>query len=131
MGKLRSIRRNIVKNDYAYLKDKENMSLIAQKAEVFRNGITAKDLKEEFQKGYGAGWEDGRERLYKTVLASICLVMDDRGVGSDEIIEFLHAVDNRVIISIDESEDIDEVFDRIGVELHFNRAMDRVERKDG
>ena len=124
----RSIRRNIAKNQYRYLKSKESMSLVAQKAEIFRNGITEKDLADEFRKGYGAGWEDGRERLYKSVLACICLVMGEDGKDSDEIINFLRIVDNRVMVSIDEKEDIDEVFKNIGIELHFKNAVDRIER---
>ena len=125
---VRSIRRNIAKNKYEYLKTKESMSMIDQKAEIFRNGITEKDLAEEFRKGYGAGWEDGREILYKSVLACICLVMDEDGYDDDDIINFLHMVDNRVIVSIDEKEDLDEVFEKLGVELHFKNAVDRIER---
>lgn len=123
---LRSIQRNIAKNKYEYLRDKEKLSLAMQKAEIFRNGITAKDLEDEFKRGYGAGWVDGRERLYKCVLASMCLVMDDDGKTDDEVIDFLHKVDERVILSIDEKEDIEEVFDRMGIELRFKNVLDRI-----
>ena len=125
---VRSIQRSIVKNKYSYLKSKEQMRLIDQKAEIFRNGVTEKDLAEEFKRGYGAGWSDGRDKLYKTILASICLVMDEDGYDSDDIIAFLRMVDNRVIISIDEKEDLDEVFERIGVELRFKNAVGRIEK---
>jgi len=128
MAGVRSIKRNITKNKYAYLKDKEKLSIINQKAEIFRNGITDKDLKEEFQRGYGAGWSDGRERLYKEVFAAICLVMEE-DFENDVIIDLLHAIDQRVQISIDVQEDLDEVFDRIGVKLNFKNTIDRVEVK--
>lgn len=124
---LRSIQRNIKKNNYSYLKDKEKMSVVAQKAEIFRNGITEKDLKEEFQKGYGAGWSDGRERLYKEVFAAICLVMEE-DFDNDVIIDLLHAVDSRVKLSIDVNEDLDEVLERVGVELHFKNVIGGVEK---
>ena len=123
---VRSIRRNIAKNNYAYLKDKERMNIAAQKAEMFRNGITAQDLKEEFGKGYGAGWSDGRERLYKEVFAAICLVMGEE-YERDDIIAFLHDVDNRTQVSIDANEDLDEVLERYGIQLNFRNALDRIE----
>ena len=127
MGVARSLKRNIAKNKYAYLKDMEKMDIIDQKVQIFRNGITADDLAREFKKGYGAGWSDGREQLYKEVFAAICLVMGEEK-DNDEIIDFLHDVDNRTQISIDANEDLDEVLNRYGIELHFKNAMDRIER---
>ena len=97
---VRSIKRNIAKNKYAYLKDKEKMDILVQKAELFRNGVTETDLAREFKKGYSAGWSDGRERLYKEVFAAVCLVMGE-DKDNEEIAEFLHAVDDRIKISID------------------------------
>jgi len=126
MSFTRKIQRNIAKNNYAYLKDKEKMDIVAQKAEIFRNGITADDLKREFQKGYGAGWSDGREKLYKEVFAAICLVMGEE-YDSDDIIDFLHEVDNRTQVSIDANEDLDEVLERYGIKLNFRNALDRIE----
>ena len=128
---VRSIQRNIAKNKYAYLKDKEKLDIIFQKAEIFRNGITAEDLEKEFKKGYGAGWNDGREKLYKSVLACICLVMNEDGYSDDDIIDFLHMIDNRVLVSIDEKDELDEVFERLGIELRFTNAVDRIERISG
>ena len=122
---VRSIKRNIAKSKYAYLKDKEWMNIIDQKAEMFRNGITAQDLKEEFNKGFGAGWRDGRERLYKEVFSAICLVMAD-DYNSEDIVKFLKAVDRRTQISIDANEDLDEVFERIGVQLDFKDDIEMV-----
>lgn len=123
---VRSIRRNIAKNKYEYLKSKESMSMIDQKAEIFRNGITEKDLADEFRKGYGAGWSDGREKLYKEVFAAICLVMGEE-YERDDIIAFLHDVDNRTQVSIDANEDLDEVLERYGIQLNFRNALDRIE----
>ena len=122
---VRSIKRNMAKNKYAYLKDKEKLNIINQKAEIFRNGITEKDIKEEFHRGFGAGWKEGRERLYKEVFSSICLVMAEDH-SSEEIVDFLKAIDRRTQISIDANEDLDEVFERIGVQLDFKDDIDMV-----
>ena len=122
---VRSIKRNIAKNKYAYLKDKEKMNLVFQKAEVFRNGITAENLKKEFQRGFSAGWTDGRERLYKEVFAAVCLVMQDTH-SMEEIADFLYAVDARTQISIDADEDLDEVLEKVGINLSFKDDTERV-----
>ncbi len=124
---IRRLQRSIAKSNYEYLKKKESLSILEQKANLFRNGITEKDLKEEFTRGYGAGWEDGRSNLYKTLIACICLVMDEKGVDRDEIINFLREVDGRVALSVDEKDESDEVIDRMGIELQFHRAIDRIE----
>lgn len=103
------------------------MKILDQKADLFRNGITAQDLAKEFKRGYSAGWSDGREQLYKEVFAAICLVMGE-DFENDVIVDFLHAVDNRTQVSIDANEDLDEVLNKYGIALHFKNAIDRVER---
>ena len=124
---VRSIQRNIAKNKYEYLKNKEKMTLIEQKFDLFRNGITEKDLRSEFERGYGAGWVDGRERLYKGLIAAISMVYGDIEKDTDKVIEFLRKVDERVTLSIDEKDDIDEVLEKLGIELHFKNALNRIE----
>ena len=50
----------------------------------------------------------------------------DNGNSRDEALSFLKAVDSRVMVSIDEKEDITEVFDRTGIWLELKNDFDRV-----
>ena len=132
MSRARAIARNIAKNKYAYLKDKEKMSLVLQKAEIFRNGITEVDLEKEFGKGYQAGWNDCSECVLKTTYAAVCSVLgefygDDE--HADEIIDFIQQVDRKVIVTIADEEAVQDVFDKYGVLLNFKNEFERVEVK--
>jgi hypothetical protein len=61
------------------------------------------------------------------VYAACVLEMLDAGNSRAEAITFLKNVDNRVLVSIDEEEDITEVFNRTGVWLELKADVNRVQ----
>ena len=52
--------------------------------------------------------------------------MLDAGNSREEALSFLKAVDNRALISIDEQEDIEEVYEKTGVRLMLKDDVNRV-----
>lgn len=95
---------------------------------IEQNGITIADLEKEFNKGYSAGFSAAAEPTYRTMMASICLVLKElHGFGKKRIKDVLAAVDNKVIYSLTSSELVDEVFDSIGLKLLFSEPFDRVQ----
>lgn len=101
--------------------DRERMTQLA------RNGITSEYADSEYRRGRKDGFQDGSNRALKMVYAACVLEMLDAGNSKAEALSFLKAVDNRVIVSIDEQEDITEVFNRTGVWLELKNDVNRVQ----
>ena len=93
---------------------------------LVRNGITQKNLNEEYDKGHEDGFKAGTDKTLRTVYAGVVLCLLDAGNTKDEAICFLRDLDNRVITSIDAGEDIEEVFDKTGVYLMLKEDVNRV-----
>ena len=101
--------------------DRERMTQLA------RNGITSEYADSEYRRGRKDGFQDGSNRALKMVYAACVLEMLDAGNSKAETLSFLKEVDNRVIVSIDEQEDITEVFNRTGVWLELKNDVNRVQ----
>lgn len=91
-----------------------------------QNGISQQDLDECFNKGHEAGFKAGVDKTLKVVYAGVILQLLETGAEKDAAIRFLRDLDNRLITSIDETEDIEEVFERTGVRLMLKEDFDRV-----
>ena len=91
-----------------------------------KNGITRDDLNESYRKGHEDGYKAGTDKTLRTVYAGVVLLMLDTGADEATAISFLRDLDNRLITSISDGEDIEEVFDRTGVRLMLKEDFDRV-----
>lgn len=91
-----------------------------------QQGISQKDLDESYNKGAEEGFKQGVDKTLKTVYAGVILELLDGGNTKEEAISFLRNLDNRLITSIDEREDIEEVFEKTGVKLMLKDDFDRV-----
>ena len=100
--------------------DKKRMLQLAQ------NGITSEYADGEYKRGHKDGFQEGADRALKVVYAGCVLELLDAGNSREEALSFLKAVDNRVLVSIDEEEDITEVFKRTGVWLDLRSDTNRV-----
>lgn len=96
-----------------------------------KNGITSEYADSEYKRGVKDGFQQGANRALKVVYAAAVLEMLDAGNSREEAISFLKALDNRALISIDEKEDIDEVFERTGVRLELKEDFNRVQEVVG
>ena len=123
MGLNRQMRRQQERQtmrDWMRMPEKDRMVRMAQ------NGITSEYADSEYKRGVKDGFQQGANRTLKVIYAAAVLEMLDAGNSRDEALSFLKAVDARALISIDEKEDIDEVYRRTGVVLQLKDNFDRI-----
>lgn len=123
MGLNRAMRRKQVRDQ---IHDWVRMGEMEKVKALSKNGITQNDLKEAYRKGHDDGYKAGTDKTLRTVYAGVVLLMLDTGADNATAISFLRDLDNRLITSISEGEDIEEVFDRTGVRLMLKEDFDRV-----
>ena len=103
------------------------MTIEERKDALVKNGITPKDLEEQ----YARGRDDGIETTFKTVYAAACLVLHElEGYGAKRCKRFLQRLDDTVINAFTSAETIDEVWQKIGLELEFHESFDRIQEAD-
>lgn len=94
---------------------------------LYKNGITDKELKEEWHKGSDAG----RDFAIKTCYAAVCKAAKDVCYGTpEEIFEFLQAMDYHVCNTLSSKEAIDSVLEEMGITIRFSEPFDRIELKE-
>ena len=123
MGANRAMRRKQVREQ---MKEWVRTGKEEQVRRLTQNGITQKDLDECFDKGHEEGYKQGTDRTLRVIYAGIILQMLDEDYTIDDTVQFLRNLDNRIITSIDEKEDIEEVFTRTGIRLMLKEDFDRV-----
>ena len=92
------------------------------------NGITQKDLDEAFNDGYKKGYDFAGTAFFRQMYAAIAKELHEAGNDTEEILSFLHGVDHRFAVMFDADEEINEVFDLIGVRINVynNNSIDRI-----
>jgi len=91
------------------------------------NGITADDLDTARKNGYEEGYRYASSAFFKVMYAAIAKELHEAGNSVEEIVSFLHEVDHRVAVMFDADEEIDEVFDLIGVRINvYDNSIDRI-----
>ena len=95
-----------------------------------RNGITQKDLDAAYNDGYKEGYLFSAEAFMKRMYAAIAMELIEAGNPKDDVISFMHGVDHRFSVIFDADEEIDKVYDNIGVRFVIDRnAIERIEVK--
>ena len=98
-------------------------------AELIRNGITPKDLEEEFQRGREAGFKEAAMPIIKSCYAGICIALHDEfGFGGKRCFRAIKAVDEKIVWAIDHSELADEVLEKSGLTLILDEPFERVQQ---
>ena len=99
-------------------------------AAMSKNGITPKDLEKEFERGRMDGFKTAAEPMLKTCYAAICLALNDvHGFGAKRCFDVLTAVDDYVANTLTSAEAIEEVLERMGLELDFNSPEGHIMRR--
>lgn len=99
-------------------------------AAMCKNGITPKDLEKEFERGRMDGFKTAAEPMLKTCYAAICLALNDvHGFGAKRCFDVLTAVDDYVANTLVSAEAIEEVLDRMGLELDFDSPEGHIMRR--
>lgn len=97
---------------------------------LIRNGITPEDLEKEYRNGYDAGFKDAAPCVVKTAYAAICLALQElHGFGQEQCADVLARVDNHILHSLTSIDAIEEVFDKIGLQINFDEPFERIETK--
>lgn len=95
-----------------------------------RNGITQKDLDVAYNDGYKEGYLFSAEAFMKRMYAAIAMELIEAGNPKDDVVSFMHGVDHRFSVIFDADEEIDKVYDNIGVRFVIDRnAIERIEVK--
>ena len=127
MGANRAMRRQQERNQIRAWKEQGRYGQVMS---LQRNGIREKDLDTAYKNGYEEGYGFAAQAFFKVMYAAIAKELHEAGNGTDDIISFLQGVDHRVAVMFDADEEIDSVFDLIGVRLNVDKnAIDRVEVK--
>ena len=92
------------------------------------NGIRPKDLDEQHKKGYEEGYLFASECFLKKMYAAMAKELLIAGNDRDDVVSFVKGVDHRFSIMFDADEEIDDVFNEIGVRFNVDRnAIERIE----
>lgn len=100
---------------------------------LVKNGITIKDLEENYNKGYEAGFAVASGPVIKTCYAAVCLALNElHGFGMKRCKDVLNLVDEKILFSLTSMEAIEKVWQKIGLQIDFNEVVsDRItERED-
>ena len=92
------------------------------------NGIQPKDLDESYKKGYEEGWITASEAFLRKMYAAIAKELLAAGNDRDEVVSFVKGVDHRFAVMFDAEEEIDDVYNEIGVRFNVDRNdIERIE----
>lgn len=125
MGANRALRRQQQK---ATMKEWVRSGQAEKVRRIAQNGLTQKDLDESYNDGYKKGYDYAATAFFRQMYAAIAKELHEAGNGTDEILSFLHGVDHRFAIMFDADDEINEVFDLIGVRINvYNKnSIDRI-----
>lgn len=120
----RKERRAEIKKTPSYLREsKEELT-----KRLIKNGITVKDLRNEWDRGYNAGFKEAAEPVIRGCYAAICLALNDlHGFGQKRCADVLRALDEHLTMSLTSKEAIDEVYKRMGLRIDFKEPFDRIQ----
>lgn len=92
------------------------------------NGITAEDLTAYHKKGYEEGFLYASECFLKTMYAAIAKELITAGNDREDVVSFVKGVDHRFATMYDADEEIEDVYNEIGVRFNVDRnAIERIE----
>lgn len=124
----RAMMRNQTEKNKALIADYTKQQRIAG---LIQNGITQKDLEDEYEKGRQAGFKQAAEPIIKCCYAGIILALHDEfGFGENRAYRAIKAVDEKIIWALNHSELCDEVLEKTGLELMLDELFDRVQKKE-
>jgi len=121
----RAMRRQIARANKQTLQE---MSRDAKKAALIRNGITIKDLEDNYNDGWEKGFAQGTTTTGSVVYAAIGIALHDLfGFGHKRILRTLQLVDKHVCEDISSIDTANELLEKTGIRLNFGEPFDRVE----
>lgn len=106
-----------------------NYSKQQRMARLVQNGITPKDLEEEFQRGREIGFKEEAEPIIKSCYAGICIALHDEfGFGENRCFRAIKAVDEKIIWALNHQELVEETLKKTGLTLQLDEPFERVQK---
>lgn len=97
-------------------------------ARLSQNGITPQDLEKEFDTGYAEGFRAAAQPVTRGAYAAVCLALKElHGFGTKRCAEVLRAMDKHMQYSLTSEELINEVWEKLGLELVWDDPFDRIQ----
>lgn len=94
-------------------------------AALVKNGITPKDLEREGERSWNEGYKSGVDNGYQAAFAALCLALKEKHrFGKKRCVEVLRVADYHIINTLTTADLIREVYDKIGIYLDFNAALE-------
>lgn len=102
-------------------------------ARLERNGITTDDLKKNYDIGFEEGYQLAMHNTITIAFAAVCLVLHELyGFGQHRLFRVLNEMYNKITLTIDSKEAVDEVFEKTGLTIDFREPfypVQEVEKK--
>ena len=106
-----------------------NYSKQQRVAGLIQNGITPKDLEEEFQRGRETGFREAAEPIIKSCYAGICIALHDEfGFGESRCFRAIKAVDEKIVWALNHQELVEETLEKTGLTLQLDEPFERVQK---
>ena len=97
----------------------------------YKNGITEKDLQENYELGLKEGRDEAAAFTLKTCYAAFILAMrSELHFGRERCRRILVKADEILTESLSSEEAIDKVWEEIGLHLEFNDPFERIQETD-
>ena len=96
---------------------------------IMQQGLSQKDLDEAYNNGYQEGYMKHAEEFMRKMYAACAKEMLSAGNDREDVVNFIRNVDHRFSVIYDADDEIDDVYQEIGVYLNVDRnAINHVER---
>ena len=93
-----------------------------------QNGITVKELEDNYNRGWNEGFAKAGEPVIQACYAAICLTLNDLyKFGSKRCADVLGAVDHHMLYSLTSEDAINEVYERMKLRINFAETFDRIQ----
>ena len=102
----------------------------AEMERISRQGISPRDLKAEYDRGFEEGFRAAAEPITKGCYAAVCLALKDLyGFGSKRCMDVLRHIDEQLICTMDGEEFAERVLDEMKLRIVFSEGVDRIQEK--
>ena len=94
------------------------------------NGITPEDYEKARKDGYTEGYLYASSAFMKKMYAAMAKELIEAGNDKEDIYTFIRNVDQRFVVMYDADEEVEDVFDLIGVRMNIHPdGISTIERK--
>ena len=124
----RQLRRQQMRQEAKYAAQMQAAPTNAQKAALFRNGLTFADVEREFKRGWEAGRKTAEDFAFHSIYAAVLIVMtQNHGWEPDDAADLLRQIDHQVVLCVEDADLAKEAFEKTGIELKWDDPLERVQ----